>query len=108
MSKQISEKGRSNKTVKKKRESKVEKQIEKGPQVMIGPTKMTRFEKARIIGARALQLACGAPPFVPLNHSIRDPIGLAIVELENKALPITIRRTLPNGIYQDIPIEDLL
>ena len=32
-------------------------------------------------------------------------ISIAIEELENKALPISIRRTLPNGIYQDIPIE---
>ena len=35
----------------------------------------------------------------------RSSISLAIEELEKKALPISIRRTLPNGTYQDIPID---
>jgi len=76
--------------------------------VTIGPPRLTRFERARIIGARALQLALGAPPFIPIPPNIKDPISLAIAELEAKALPISIRRTLPDGRYQDIPIEDLL
>jgi len=76
--------------------------------VNIGPPKLTRFEKARIIGARALQLALGAPPFVPVPANIKDPISLAVAELESKALPISIRRTLPDGKYQDIPIDWLL
>lgn len=78
------------------------------PVVAIGPPKLTRFERARIIGARSLQLALGAPPFIQLTPDIRDPIGLAIAELESKALPISIRRTLPDGRYQDIPIDSLL
>lgn len=77
-------------------------------QVKIGPNKLTRFERARIIGARALQLSLGAPPFIPIPPNIKDPISLAIAELEAKALPISIRRTLPDGTYQDIPIDVLL
>ncbi len=76
--------------------------------VIIGPPNLTRFERARIIGARALQLALGAPPFISVPPNIKDPISLAIAELESKALPISIRRTLPDGRYQDIPIDDLL
>ncbi|MCP8306429.1 MAG: DNA-directed RNA polymerase subunit K [archaeon] len=76
--------------------------------VGIGPPKLTRFERARIIGARALQLALGAPPFIPIPSNITDPISLAIAELESKALPISIRRALPDGRYQDIPIDYLL
>ena len=76
--------------------------------IVIGPPKLTRFERARIIGARALQLALGAPPFVSLRPEIKDPITLAISELESKALPISIRRSLPDGSYQDIPLEWLL
>jgi len=76
--------------------------------VTIGPPKLTRFERARIIGARALQLALGAPPFITVPPNIKDPISLAIAELEAKALPISIRRTLPDGRYQDIPIDWLL
>lgn len=91
--------------------SKKEKEKEAKPKkekVRIGPPRLTRFERARIIGARALQLALGAPPFIPLDPSIKDPITLARKELEAKALPISIRRVLPDGEYQDIPIADLL
>jgi DNA-directed RNA polymerase I, II, and III subunit RPABC2 len=80
----------------------------KEEKVRIGPPQLTRFERARIIGARSLQLALGAPPFIPVPSEIRDPIVLAIAELDSKALPISIRRTLPDGSFQDIPIEDLL
>ena len=80
----------------------------KKEKIRIGPPRLTRFERARIIGARALQLALGAPPFIPLDPSIKDPITLARKELEAKALPISIRRVLPDGEYQDIPIADLL
>lgn len=94
---------------KKKKEKVEEKEAEpKKEKILIGPPKLTRFERARIIGARALQLALGAPPFIPLDPSIKDPITLARKELEAKALPISIRRVLPDGEYQDIPIADLL
>ena len=42
----------------------VEIPCEKG-KITIGPPALTRFEKARIMGARALQLSLGAPPFHP-------------------------------------------
>ncbi|MEM0074788.1 MAG: DNA-directed RNA polymerase subunit K [Conexivisphaerales archaeon] len=74
----------------------------------IGPNHLTRFEKARILGARALQLSYGAPPLVPLDDSVRDPISIAKLELETGALPISIRRILPTGEYQNIPLKNLL
>ncbi|MDG6961541.1 MAG: DNA-directed RNA polymerase subunit K [Nitrososphaerota archaeon] len=76
-------------------------------EVTIGPPKLTRFEKARIVGARSLQLAMGAPAFVSLEGGYRGPIQTAMLELEADALPISIRRSLPNGITQDIPIKAL-
>lgn len=76
-----------------------------GQEILIGPKRLTRFEKARITGARSLQISFGAPLMVQGNVYARSSISLAIEELEKKALPISIRRTLPNGIYQDIPIE---
>lgn len=76
-----------------------------GQEILIGPKRLTRFEKARITGARSLQISFGAPLMVQGNVNARSSISLAIEELEKKALPISIRRTLPNGIYQDIPIE---
>jgi len=80
----------------------------KGAEVQIGPPKLTRFEKARIIGTRALQLSYGAPPFLPLKENMRDPIAIATAELESKVLPISIRRSLPDGRSQDIPLKVLL
>jgi DNA-directed RNA polymerase I, II, and III subunit RPABC2 len=79
--------------------------IPNGNQVLIGPGRITRFEKARITGARSLQLSMGAPAFIRVPQEIRDSISLATAELSARALPISIRRVLPNGVYQDIPID---
>ena len=79
--------------------------ISNGTQVLIGPARITRFEKARITGARSLQLSLGAPAFIRVPQDVRDSISLATAELDSKALPISIRRVLPNGVYQDIPID---
>lgn len=74
----------------------------------VGPPKITRFEKARIVGARALQISMGAPILVEVGESISNPIDIALKELESGILPITIRRTLPDGAFQDIPLKWLL
>jgi len=76
-------------------------------EITIGPPKLTRFERARIVGARSLQVAMGAPAFVPLEAGYKGPIEIATAELEEDALPISIRRSLPNGAKQDIPIRAL-
>jgi DNA-directed RNA polymerases I, II, and III subunit RPABC2 len=72
--------------------------------ITIGPPTMTRFEKARIMGARALQLSMGAPPFIPIPKTARISLDISMEELEQRIIPITIRRVLPNGDYQNIPI----
>ncbi|MFQ6052901.1 MAG: DNA-directed RNA polymerase subunit K [Candidatus Bathyarchaeia archaeon] len=77
-------------------------------EVRIGPQKLTRFERARIVGARALQISLGAPILVALPDSVTDPIDIALAELEAGLLPMTIRRTLPDGTYQDIALRELL
>jgi DNA-directed RNA polymerase subunit K/omega len=76
-------------------------------EIKIGPPKLTRFEKARIVGARALQIAMGAPILVEPS-SLSSPIDIALSELELGILPITIRRTLPDGTFQDVPLKWLL
>src|SRR5690606_38352563 len=82
------------------------KEIEaQGNRVLIGPPWLTRFEKARITGSRSLQLSLGAPPLIKVPEDARSSIMLAVEEIEQKALPISIRRILPNGTYQDIPID---
>jgi len=73
--------------------------------VLIGPAWLTRFERARITGARSLQLSLGAPPLVNVPEHATSSIAVAVEEIEHKALPISIRRILPSGTYQDISIE---
>lgn len=55
----------------------------------------TRFERARLIGARALQIAEGAPPLIDIDEN--DPIDIARIELHEGVLPIAIRRTEPGA-----------
>jgi DNA-directed RNA polymerase subunit K/omega len=50
----------------------------------------------------------GAPILVEADESYSSPIGIALKELEGGILPITIRRTLPDGTFQDIPLKWLL
>jgi DNA-directed RNA polymerases I, II, and III subunit RPABC2 len=76
-----------------------------GKLVLVGPHSLTRFERARITGARSLQLSLGAPSLISVPADVKDSVSLATLELDAKALPISIRRVLPNGLYQDIPIE---
>jgi DNA-directed RNA polymerase I, II, and III subunit RPABC2 len=72
----------------------------------MGPPTLTRFEKARIMGARALQLSLGAPPFIDIPVSAVTSLDISMKELEERVIPITIRRVLPNGDYQNIPLFD--
>jgi len=82
----------------------VEIPCEKG-KITIGPPTLTKYEKARIMGARALQLSLGAPPFIPIPKTARISLDISMEELEQRVIPITIRRVLPNGDFQNIPIN---
>ena len=53
----------------------------------------TRFEKARIIGARALQISMGAPStLTKIPKDVIDPVEIAMSEFEEDAIPITVKR----------------
>lgn len=53
--------------------------------------KYTRFEKARIIGARALQISMGAPVLVDYPENLIDPIDVAMIELDQDMVPISVK-----------------
>lgn len=55
---------------------------------------LTRFEVARLVGARSLQISLGAP--VLIQTDINDPIEIAKLEFKNNIIPITIKRKMPN------------
>jgi len=54
--------------------------------------KFTRFERARIIGARALQISMGSPILLEVPKGVVDPIEIAGLEFEKGVIPITVRR----------------
>jgi len=53
---------------------------------------LTRFERTRIIAARALQISMGAP--ILIKTSLSDPKDIAKVEFEQDILPITVKRAI--------------
>jgi len=68
---------------------------------------MTKYERARVLGTRALQISMCAPVMVELEGET-DPLAIAMKELKARKIPIIIRRFLPDGSYEDWGIEDLI
>ena len=96
---------RGQKIVPKKKEKASSK---KASVALIGPKKLTRFERARVVGARALQISMGAPVLMDVPDIVKSPIELAELELQEGVLPISIRRALPDGTSLNIPLRVLL
>ena len=65
--------------------------------------RLTRFEVARIISARALQIALGAP--VLIKTESKNPREIAREEFIVGVLPLTVKRTLPTGETEIIEIK---
>ncbi len=73
-------------------------------------SRFTKYEIARILGARALQLAMNAPMLLKLDKEqleqlSYDPLKIAELELYSGILPITVRRPLPER-KQEMPREE--
>ncbi len=58
----------------------------------------TRFERARIIGARALQIAMGAPILLDDVRGLVDPMEISMREFSRNVVPITVKRLL-NAVH---------
>lgn len=72
--------------------------------------KITKYERARIIGARALQISMGAPFLVKLSPEdlakIKyNPIEIAKLELEKDLIPITVKRPVPKSSFAKNPAK---
>ena len=67
---------------------------------------MTKYERARILGTRALQISMNAPVMVELEGET-DPLQIAMKELKQRKIPINIRRYLPDKSYEDWPVTEL-
>lgn len=68
---------------------------------------MTKYEKARILGTRALQISMNAPIMVEAEGE-KDPLEIALKELREKKIPFIIRRKLPDGSFEDWPVHELI
>ena len=71
---------------------------------------LTKYEKARIIGARALQISKNSPILISNEQrgDETDPILIAEIELREKKIPFIIRRYLPDGSYEDWKVNELI
>lgn len=68
---------------------------------------MTKYEKARILGTRALQISHNAPVLVEVEGET-DSLQIAMKELARKMVPLIIRRYLPDGSYEDWGCDELI
>ena len=69
---------------------------------------LTKYERARLIGVRATQLANGAQPLVSMPNTVINELIIADEELKQKKLPFIIRRPMPNGGSEYWKLKDLM
>jgi DNA-directed RNA polymerase I, II, and III subunit RPABC2 len=77
------------------------------PQERITTRYLTKYERARVLGTRALQISMNAPVMVDLEGET-DPLKIAQKELRERKIPIVIRRYLPDGSFEDWGIDELI
>ncbi|KAI0683124.1 RNA polymerase, subunit omega/K/RPB6 [Cytidiella melzeri] len=68
---------------------------------------LTKYERARVLGTRALQISMNAPVLVPLDGET-DALQIAIKELSQGKIPLIIRRYLPDGSFEDWSVSELI
>jgi len=68
---------------------------------------MTKYERARVLGTRALQISMNAPVMVDISGET-DPLKIAMKELRERKIPMIIRRYLPDNSYEDWNIDELI
>jgi DNA-directed RNA polymerase I, II, and III subunit RPABC2 len=68
---------------------------------------LTKYERARVLGTRALQISMNAPVMVELAGET-DPLDIAAKELREKKIPFVVRRYLPDGSYEDWAASELI
>jgi DNA-directed RNA polymerase subunit K/omega len=68
---------------------------------------LTKYEKTRVLGQRTKQIECGATPFIKVPEGIIDAHIIAELELQQKRIPVIIRRPLPSGGSEYWNLKDL-
>ena len=69
---------------------------------------LTKYEKAKILGERAIQISNGAKVMVEVEKGVWDPMIIAEKELREKKIEYVVRRYLPDGSYEDWELNELI
>jgi len=67
---------------------------------------LNKFERTKLIGVRMQQIAKGAVPMVP-TEDLASTEAIVLKELEERKLPMVVKRPLPNGMYEIWRLEEL-
>ncbi|CAM8899627.1 unnamed protein product [Rhodiola kirilowii] len=87
-------------------ESKAKEENESDPNIWRPVKKLTRYERARILATRALQISMNAPVLVDMPDET-DALAFAMKEFQEGLIPLTIRRQMPDGSYEDWDVAEL-
>ena len=68
---------------------------------------LSKYEKAKVIGLRAQQIASGSKPFIEVPRGMSSVVDIAEKELENRKIPFIVKRYIGNGQYEYWKLEDL-
>ena len=60
---------------------------------------LSKYERTRVVGERAIQISMGSPPLVEVGN-LENPVDIAEKELREKKIPYIIKRVLPNGLIE--------
>jgi DNA-directed RNA polymerase subunit K/omega len=74
----------------------------------MSPPFLTVYERTKILGSRANQIAEGARPFVTVPEHVIEPLEIAKLELEQRRLPFIIKRPMPDGTFEYWRLSDLM
>jgi len=69
---------------------------------------LTKFERAKLLGVRAEMISAGNPPMIIVPKNIDNAYEIALLELNEKKIPLMVRRYLPDGSIEDWRIEELI
>jgi DNA-directed RNA polymerase I, II, and III subunit RPABC2 len=67
---------------------------------------LSKYERTRVVGERAIQISMGAPPLVEVGN-LENPVDIAEKELREKKIPYIIKRILPNGLIELWSVDEL-
>lgn len=69
---------------------------------------ITKFEKAKMIGTRAEMISSGSIPLVKVPKDCDSAYKIALIEFEQKKIPLLIMRKLPNNNTELWRLDELI